>query len=356
MSGRDCNSILVHSGVWVLVEWQDEEPLKVSLELLSEGLKIGESLGEPVCTVVVGYNIPKRVYEVADCGAETIYLLEDPLLAVYQPEFYADALSSLVERERPKLILCGDTLLGRDIAPRLAAKLGTGLITDCVDIKLDESGVFYFTKPIHSGKVAATFICPRARPQMVTMKPGVKEASNQSASGQAKVVRATSGLSNDGSRVRVTGFLKGDPRALSLQEADIIVAGGRGVGSAQNFRLLEELADVLGATIAASRMAVDAGWVPKDKLVGQTGKTVAPKLYIACGISGASQHVLGMKDSGTIVAINSDPQAPIFKVADVKIAGDLLRVVPALTSKLRELAKRADVKGAGKIAAALTQL
>lgn len=346
----------VDSGVWVLVEWQGEEPAKVSLELLSEGLKITESLGEPLCAVVMGYNIPERIYKLVDYGAETVFAIEDPLLTDYQPEFYTDALSSLVEQEGPQVILCSDTLLGRDIASHLAAKLRTGLITDCIDIKLDESGVLYFTKPIHSGKVAATFICPTARPQMTTIKPGVMEMKVQTAGRQAKVVKVIASLRKDRSRVRVTGFLKGNPRTLDLGEADIIVAGGRGVGSASNFRLLEELADVLGATVAASRMAVDAGWVTKDKLVGQTGKTVAPKLYIACGISGASQHVLGMKDSDTIVAINTDSQAPIFKVADVKIAGDLLKVVPALTSKLRELIKSADGKRLDEITTALKQL
>jgi electron transfer flavoprotein alpha subunit len=340
------------SSVWVLVEWQGEEPLKVSLELLSEGLKIGENLGEPLCAVVAGHNIPELTNTLADYGAETVYVVEDPQLADHHPEFFTDALFGLIEQERPKVLLCGDTLLGRDIAPRLAAKLGTGLITDCVDIKLDESGAFCFTKLIHSHKVAATFLCPRARPQVATIRAGVMEMRVESVSGQAKVVKVTPRLSNDGS-LRVTGFLKGDPRALGLEEADIIVAGGRGVGSAGNFRLLEELADVLGATVAASRMAVDAGWVTKDKLVGQTGKTVAPKLYIACGISGASQHVLGMKDSDIIVAINTDPQAPIFKVADVKIAGDLLKVVPALTSKLRELSKSCDGKPLDNIANAL---
>ncbi len=356
MNGRDHSSVPDGRGVWVLVEWQDEEPANGSLELLSEGLRLGESLGEPLCALVVGHNIPERVYEVSDCGAETIYCIEDPVLAVYQPEFYVDVLSTLVERERPRLILCADTLLGRDLAPRLAAELGTGLITDCIDVALDESGVFRFTKAIHSGKVAATFICPRARPQMVTIRPGAKEATKHSGSGRAKVVKVGSELGQDQPRARVTGFLRGDPRALGLQEADIIVAGGRGVGSAQNFRILEELADVLGATIAASRMAVDAGWVAKDRLVGQTGKTVAPKLYIACGISGASQHVLGMKDSDTIVAINTDPQAAIFKVADVKIVGDVLKVVPVLTSRLREWARSADEKPVAKIAAAVKQL
>ncbi len=341
------------SGVWVLVEWKGEEPVKVSLELLSEGLKIAEDLGEPLCAVVAGHNIPELTNTLADCGAGTIYFVEDPLLGDHNPESYTTALSSLVDQESPKVLLCGDTILGRDIALRLAARLRTGLVTDCVDMKVEEPGTLNFTKLVHSRRVAATFVCPTTRPQMATIRPGLMEMKSKGAREQAKVVRVTPKLSNNGSRVRMTGFLKGDPRTLSLEEAEIIVAGGRGIGSASNFRLLEELADVLGATIAASRMAVDAGWITKDKLVGQTGKTVAPKLYIACGISGASQHVLGMKDSEIIVAINTDPQAPIFKVADVKIAGDVLQVVPALTSKLRELSRSGDGKPLDNMANAL---
>lgn len=342
------------SGVWVLVEWQGEEPLKVSLELLSEGRKIGESLGEPLYAVAMGANIPKLVADtLAEHGAERVYLVENPRFVDYLPELYTDALSSLIEQERPKVLLCGDTCLGRDIAPRLAAGLRTGLVTDCVDIKLEDSGTFSFTKPIHSGRVSGTLVCPTARPQMATIKPGVMEIKGQSPGVRAEVVKVIPSLSNDRSRVKVTGFIKGDPRDVSLEEADIIVAGGRGVGSASNFRLLEELADVLGASLAASRMAVDAGWVGKEKLVGQTGKTVTPKLYLACGISGASQHVLGMKDSDTIVAINTDPQAPIFKVADVKIVGDLLEVAPALTAQLRELSKNVGGRKLDRIANAL---
>ncbi len=325
----------VDKGVWILAEQRQGELEEVSLELLCAGRKIADELGEEICVLIVGNNVVGLADLLAGYGADKIYLLDSPLLAVYCGELYTEALCNFIIEQGPRMFLCAATPVGKNLAPRLAARLKTGLVSDCIILGIGEDGLLLQTKPTHGGKVYSTYICPTARPQMATIRPGVMEIKDQHAARRSEIIPVTPQLNRNEPRTRLKGFVKADPKTIGIDEAEIIVAGGRGVGSAENFRLLEELAESLGGTMAGSLVAVDEGWVSKKKLVGQTGLTVSPKLYISCGISGASHHMLGMKDSEVIIAINRDRHAPIFKVADVGIVGNLLEIVPAMTRKVK---------------------
>jgi len=323
-------------GVWVFIELQEGEIRDVSLELLSEGRKIAGKVGEEVCAVVIGSNIQEQTDRLAHYGADRIYVVENPLCQSYSAELYTQILVTLSREQKPKIVLCGATSIGKDLAPRVAARLQTGLGSDCTSLDLTEEGLLVQTKLAYGGRVSATITCPSTSPQIVTVRPGVMEMESPNTSLEAEVIRVTPQFGGIEPRSRVVDFIRADPRTISLSEADIIVAGGGGAGSREDFRLIEELAEVLGGTVGASRVPVDEGWVPFDKQIGQTGKTVEPNLYIACGISGTIYHTMGMKDSKVIVAINKDRSAPIFKIADMGIVGDLLEVVPAIISLLRE--------------------
>lgn len=320
--------------IWVLAEQRRGRLQDVSLELVSEGRKLADELGEQLGAVIVGSDIAELAEPLVHLGADKVWLLDSPLLADYRPEFYTDALVQLIEANRPAIVLAGDTSIGQDLAPRLAARLKTGLVTECTGLSLDGSGLVSQTKPSYGGKASSIVICPEARPQMATVKPGIMDIGEPDTSRTAEVVKITPEFDGE-PKTRVVDFIKADPKTVSLIEADIIVSGGGGVGSAENWHLIEELAEVLGSSVAASRVAVDAGWITSDRQVGQTGKTVGPRLYLACGISGAIQHTMGMKDSKLIIAINKDRNAPIFKLADVKVIGDLLEILPAIIQQLR---------------------
>lgn len=323
-------------GVWVFIELQEGEIRDVSLELLSEGRKIAGKVGEEVCAVVIGSNIQEQTDRLAHYGADRIYVVENPLCQSYSAELYTQILVTLIREQKPKIVLCGATSIGKDLAPRVAARLQTGLGSGCTSLDLTEEGLLVQTKLAYGGRVSATIACPSTSPQIVTVRPGVMEMESPNTSLEAEVIRVTPQFGEIEPRSRVVDFIRADPKTISLSEADIIVAGGGGAGSREDFRLIEELAEVLGGTVGASRVPVDEGWVPFDKQIGQTGKTVEPNLYIACGISGTIYHTMGMKDSKVIVAINKDRSAPIFKIADMGIVGDLLEVVPAIISLLRE--------------------
>ncbi len=325
-------------GVCVLAEQRGGQLQEVSLELVSEGRKLADKLGEQLSAVVVGSDIAELAQPLIHLGADKVWLLDSPLLATYCPEFYTDALAHLIETNRPTIVLSGDTAIGQDLAPRLAARLKTGLVTECTALSLDQEGLVVLTKPSYGGKASSIVVCPKARPQMATVKPGIMDTGTPDPSLTAEVVKLTPECSGE-LKTKVVDFIKADPKTISLSEAESIVAGGGGTGSTENWRLIEELAEALGASVAASRVAVDARWAGSDRQVGQTGKTVNPKLYIACGISGAIQHTMGMKDAKMIIAINKDRNAPIFKMADVSIVGDLMEIVPAIIQRLRELTK-----------------
>ena len=324
----------VEKGVWVLAEQMGGELEEVSLELVSEGRKLADRLGSELCAILVGSNVENLADSLAHHGADKVFLLDSPRLSSYNGELYTQALSALVGEHAPGITLCGATSIGRDLAPRLAAKLGMGLVSDCVIIDLDENGAFQLTTPTHAGKVYTTVICTSDKPQMATLRPGLVEAKLLSAARKAETIKVDPQIKPDEARVKVTGFVKADPKTIDLEEAEVIVAGGGGMGAKENFRLLEELAEVLGGSVAGSRVPVDEGWITIERQVGQTSKTVASQLYIACGISGSIYHTMGMKDCKVIIAINKDRAAPIFKLADVGVVGDVLEVVPALIDQL----------------------
>jgi electron transfer flavoprotein alpha subunit len=322
---------------WVVVDHSDGEVEDIALELLGQARELADRQGRSAAAVLLGDGVGGLASGLGQYGADTVYLAESPLLAAYNPDAYTPLLADLVRRQRPSIVLWGATDQGRDLAPRVAARLGTGLASNCTRVDLSEDGLLVMTRPVYGGKASCNVVCPRARPQMATLQPRAVPARRPGPSRQAQVVVVDVDLSSQALRLRLEKVIRIPPSALDLTEAEVIVAGGRGVGSAEAFGLIEQLAHLMGAAVAASRPAVDAGWAPYERQVGLSGKTVAPRLYVACGISGVNHHVVGMRDSRAIVAIDRDPQAPIFQIADVKIVGDLHEVLPSLIERLRRL-------------------
>ncbi|MFZ5651540.1 MAG: electron transfer flavoprotein subunit alpha/FixB family protein [Bacillota bacterium] len=321
-------------GIWVYVEQRDGKVKKVTYELLSAGRKVADSLGEELCAVLPGKGVAGLAAALGEYGADKVFVLESDALEKYTTDGYANAVAELARQNEPAAILMGCTVAGRDLAAQVAQKLGTGLMTDCVDMAL-ESGQLVFTRPIYAGKAFVKAACPEARPVMATIRPNVLAIEGTQPGRAAEVVGAAA--STGDIRQVIKDIVLQVSTRPELTEADVIVSGGRGMKGPENFKLLEDLADALGAAVGASRAAVDAGWKSHSFQVGQTGKTVSPVLYIACGISGAIQHLAGMSSSKCIVAINKDPEANIFKVADYGIVGDLFEVVPLLTEEFKKI-------------------
>ncbi|MFZ5648222.1 MAG: electron transfer flavoprotein subunit alpha/FixB family protein [Bacillota bacterium] len=321
-------------GIWVFVEQRDGKIKKVTYELLSAGRKVADSLGEELCAVLPGKGVAGLAAALGEYGADKVFVLESDALEKYTTDGYANAVADLAKQNEPTAILMGCTITGRDLAAQVAQKLGTGLMTDCVDMAL-ENGQLVFTRPIYAGKAFVKAACPEARPVMATIRPNVLAVDGTQPGRAAEVVSAAANAGDIRQIIKdVVLQISSRPE---LTEADIIVSGGRGMKGPENFKLLEDLADVLGAAVGASRAAVDAGWKSHSFQVGQTGKTVSPVLYVACGISGAIQHLAGMSSSKCIVAVNKDPEANIFKVADYGIVGDLFEVVPLLTEEFKKI-------------------
>jgi electron transfer flavoprotein alpha subunit len=321
--------------VWVIAEHSEGQVEEISFEVLSCARKLADDLDGQVYAVAVGSSSQELAETLGSYGADKVFLLHSPLLLEYRIELYVEALTKLLANENPEVVLCGATLIGRDLSPRLAARLGTGLISDCVNLDLNREGLLLGSKLTYGGRINSTIFCPASRPQMATVKPGVTTVAKPDNAKKPEVALITPELSQLEPRTSLKRVVRADPEKISLDEADIIVTGGRGMGEQRNFQLLEEMAKQLGGVVAGSLGAVDEGWVPRRKLVGQTGTTVAPKLYIACGISGSVYHVLGMKDSEFVIAINKDRDAPIFKVADMSIIGDVIEVTSAIIACLR---------------------
>jgi electron transfer flavoprotein alpha subunit len=319
--------------VLVVAEIRDGAPKKITFEMLGEGTRIAEHLGGSAHAVALGHGISEVANSLAHYGANKIYLADDPALEHYTAEGYTGVLAPLIKDAQPALVILGATTTGKDLAPRLAARLAVGLASDCTGFAL-EDGQLRMTRPIYAGKAIATVEEPQ-RPYVATVRPNVFPALNPDSSLGA----TTETIPGDPGeiRARVVEMIKEAGERVELTEADIIVSGGRGLKAPENFGVVEELAKVLGAAVGASRAAVDAGWKDHSYQVGQTGKVVTPTLYIACGISGAIQHLAGMKTSKYIVAVNKDPDAPIFKVADYGIVGDLFKVVPVLTEEFKKM-------------------
>jgi len=328
--------------VWVLIEREESQIEAASLETLSCGRQLADDLGGRVVALAVGNDSQVLAGELASYGADDIFLLDNSRQFEYSTDFYTEVLSGLIKDESPDIFLCGATLTGRELAPRLAARLGTGLISECIILSINDNGRLTGTRLTHGGRISSTILCPSSGTQIATVKPGIMTVSRQDNTRQAKIREITPEPGRGERRIRVKSVVKAAPDKISLDEAEVIVAGGKGVGSLENVQLLEGFAGRLGGVVAGSLGAVDEGWLPRKKLVGQTGTTVAPKLYVACGISGSVYHVLGMKDSGFIIAINKDRNAPIFKVADMSIIGDVTGVISAIIEELPEAAEETD--------------
>ncbi|MCX8042781.1 MAG: electron transfer flavoprotein subunit alpha/FixB family protein [Desulfobacterota bacterium] len=324
-------------GIWVFAEQAEGKVRKVTFEMLSAARKIADAKGEQLCAVCLGKDIAGLADSFAPYGADMVYMVTHDLLAQYTTDGYAKALCDLITKEQPSVILFGATVLGRDLSAKVAARVGAGLASDCVDIKLDGSGNITIRRPMYAGKVYADVIFPNASIIAASMRPNVLVPGAPDASRKAEVVTVTPELSATDIRVKVKEVVKTAAGKVDLTEAERIVSGGRGMKAAENFKMLEELAEVIGATVGASRAAVDAGWRPQSDQVGQTGKVVSPNLYIACGISGSIQHYAGMGTSKVIVAINKDSEAPIFSKCDYGVVDDLFKVVPVFTAELKKM-------------------
>lgn len=323
------------SGVWVFAELHRGRLVGVARELMAKGRLLADRKGTRLTALVFGAAVGEPARELVALGADRVLGAEHPALELFHDDAYVEAALALVEGQRPEIMLCGGTVLGRAFFPRLAARLGTGLTADCTSLEIDEeSGILLQTRPAYGGNLLATIACPDRRPQMATVRPKVFPAGapDPARAGEIVIRRDWDGVIR--TRTKVLEVLEEVIQTVNIAEADVIVAGGRGMGAAENFALLEQLAAALGGAVAASRAPVDAGWVPYARQVGQTGKTVCPKLYIACGISGQVQHLVGMQSADVIVAINKDPQAPIFSVATYGIVGDALEIVPLLIKAL----------------------
>lgn len=323
-------------GVWVFAEQRDGKIAGVSLELLGAGKGLAQKLGTELSAVLFGGTADDAL-ELIRWGADKVFYCSDPLLSAFNDEPYAALLSKLIVEQKPEIVLTGATPIGRSFFPRVAAKLRAGLTADCTALEIDEETKNLLQiRPAFGGNIMATIFCPHARPQMATVRPRVMKRGEYDAARKGEIVQVSAkGIA---SRTKVVETVKEvSETAINLQDANIIVAGGRGMGGEKGFQLLYELAEVLGASVAASRAAVDEGWIPYRHQVGQTGKTVGPKLYFACGISGAVQHLVGMQSSDIIIAINRNPEAPIFSVATYGIVGDAAEIVPMLTRKIREI-------------------
>ena len=328
-----------YKDVWVFIEHEQGKLAHVSFELLGEGRKLADALGCKLCGMLLCGNegMDGFVREAIAYGAEKVYVTESPLLKEYRTDPYASGAVNLIRTFKPEIVLFGATTQGRDFAGTVATTLETGLTADCTGLDIDpEKKMLRQTRPAFGGNIMATILdYPNYRPQMATVRPKVFAMPARDDSRKGEVIKEPLPITEDKIRTKILEFIKG-AESVNLVDAEIIVSGGRGIGNAENFKIIRELADVLRAAVGASRATVDAGWIPYDHQVGQTGRTVRPKIYFACGISGAIQHQAGMKTSDIIVAINKDPDAPIFKVATYGIVGDIFTVVPMLTQEFRK--------------------
>ncbi|MFX1572844.1 MAG: electron transfer flavoprotein subunit alpha/FixB family protein [Promethearchaeota archaeon] len=323
-----------YKDIWVFVEFKKDKIRSVSYELLGKAKQLAEKSKEKVCAVLLGKDISKFCEELSEHGIDKIYLCENVVLEEYLTETYSSILIDLAKEYLPNIILLPATKIGRDLAPRIAATLETGLTADCIDLDIQEGNLVQ-TRSVYGGNYLVDIICPKTKPQMVTVRPNVMDKSEIKGKNQPEIIKFPVDLDSNTLQMKVTEKIETTISDVKpIDEADIIVSGGRGIGSKENFEIIEQLAKVLNAAVGASRAAVDAGWIPKSCQVGQSGTVVCPNIYIACGISGTTQHLVGMKSSKKIIAINKDPNAPIFDFCDYGIVGDYKVIVPLLTEAL----------------------
>lgn len=328
-----------YKDVWVFIECFQGHPKDVGFELLGQGRKLADGLKQKLCAVVIGNDIKYAVDGANYYGADIIYVVKGEEYENYSSDSYGNAFLKLCEKYHPNTILIGATVKGRELGSKIAVSLRTGLTADCTALSIEENtGNVVWERPAFGGNLYAQILCSDTRPQMGTVRPGAFKKQKQNLNNKAEIIEENIGMDKNDILTKVLDFIKSkEEEGIKLEEAEYIVSGGRGMKNAENFKILKELADVLGGTVGASRAAVDAGWMPQFKQVGQTGKTVTPKIYIACGISGAVQHIAGMSSSDTIIAINKDPSAPIFEVADYGLIGDVFEIVPEIIKEVRSV-------------------
>ena len=337
-----------YKGVYVFAQQVDNEVSSIALELIGKGKDLAKDLNTTVTAVLVGSNVMGLTEILGEDGADRVIVVDDPELKEYRTEPYTHALASVIEKYKPDVFLIGATAIGRDLGPRVCARIHTGLTADCTQLdigdfplvptpgKEQKHNQLLMTRPAFGGNTIATIACPEFRPQMATVRPGVMQKLPREAGRKAEIEEFNPGFVPNEKYVEIMEVVKAVSNVADIMDAKILVSGGRGVGSPENFKILDELAEAIGGTVSCSRAVVDAGWKPKDLQVGQTGKTVRPHVYFAIGISGAIQHVAGMEESDIIIAINKDESAPIFDVADYGVVGDLNKIVPVLTQKIKE--------------------
>lgn len=331
------SDLSAYRDVWVFAEQNNGHIESVTYELLGEGQKLAGDLGMSLCAVILGSNVESNVAELIARGAEKVYVVDRPELSYFRDEPYAAVLLDLIQRHKPSVFLCGATTVGRSLISRVAVSLRTGLTADCTALAIDpETKNLLQTRPAFGGNIMATIICPKTRPQMATVRHKVMKEAIPDANRKGRVILEEIAAQLLVARARRVEYFEEKETTVNIAEADIIVAGGRGLQKAENFQLIRDLAETLHGGVGASRAAVDAGWIPYSHQVGQTGKTVCPKIYIACGVSGQIQHLAGMSSADIIVAINKDADAPIFRVATYGVVGDLFKILPLLNSQFRK--------------------
>ena len=336
-----------YKGVFIFAEQVDNKISNIAYELLGKAKDLAKDLNTDVTAVLIGYNVKELADSLAEYGADRVIVVDDPELKDYRTEPYAHALASVINEYKPDIMLVGATAIGRDLGPRTSARVATGLTADCTSLEIGDFPLapapgqeqlhnqLLMTRPAFGGNTIATIACPYNRPQMATVRPGVMQKIAPVNGAKANIVEFNPGFTPDNKYVEILDIVKSVVDTVDISDAKILVSGGRGVGSAENFKLLDDLAAAIGGTVSCSRAVVDNGWKPKDLQVGQTGKTVRPNVYFAIGISGAIQHTAGMEESDIIIAINKDESAPIFDVADYGIVGDLNKIVPLLTEEIK---------------------
>ncbi|WP_312831692.1 electron transfer flavoprotein subunit alpha/FixB family protein [Sedimentibacter saalensis] len=341
-------NISEYKGIFVFAEQRDRKVQKVALELIGKGKQLAKDLNTTVTAVLLGHDMMDEAKKLCYAGADNVIYIDDEVLDVYMTEPYVYTMNKIIEDKKPDIVIYGATAIGRDMAPRVSARVHTGLTADCTGLTIEpddenpEKLNLMMTRPAFGGNLMATIACPNHRPQMATVRPGVMQALKMSDQNPVNIEQYKVEIPADCKNVEILDITKIIQQRMNIEDAKVLVSGGRGMHGPENYPMLEELADLLGGTISASRAAVDAGWVPKDRQVGQTGKTVRPNLYIACGISGAIQHLAGMEESDYIIAINKDASAPIFDVADVGIVGDIFKIVPLLIEQLKQEKSKED--------------
>jgi len=324
-------------GVWVFAEFRNKKVASVVNELLGKGRELADQRGVQLGAVLIGSGVTQAVSSLIARGADVVYVADDPALEFYREDIYARIIADLIREKKPEVFLAGATAIGRSVIPMVANTLGTGLTADCTQLSIrKEDGMLLQTRPAFGGNIMATIECPHTRPQMATVRPKVMKEALLDPEKKGEIIKIDLPKEKLSSKVEVLESVQDEKNQVNIQEIDILVAGGRGLENEKGFEVVRELADEMGGAVAASRAAVDSGWISYPHQVGQTGKTVCPKLYIACGISGAIQHAVGMQSAETIVAINRDAKAPIFDIATYGLVGDLFEIVPLLTQKIRE--------------------